>query len=284
LTFDQQRLNLLPDMGNCGRSRAFFAAAILGLSVVLLAAASAPAAPVAADFRVHLLLGTGGRNVIQIPNGGSVTVRSLAFRAGASLENASGDPATGRLRLALPAGLRWGTDLPDPSEGCTSTEIAAECATGVMLDPANQANSEVGWAWDITASGPGSYVLTAEASVSSTSDPDPSSNSASATIVVKPVVLAVSATKISPARPRAGVVVTARVAVTDNGEPTRPSKVRCIGTVGGKGLPGKPRALDGAALCSYKTPKTATGKNLRGAVSVTLDAATITKRFVIRLR
>jgi hypothetical protein len=279
-----RKLSLLPDVANRRGLRAFFAAAINGVLVVLLGAASAPAAPAAADFKVTFLLGVGGRNVIQIPNGGTATVRSLAFKAGAGLENAAGDPATGHLHFELAAGLRWGTDLPDPSENCTSTEIAAECETGKKLDPESQADRELGWGWDIIASGPGSYVLRAETSVSSTSDLDPSNNSASATIVVKPIALAASATKISPARPKAGVVVTARVAVTDNGELVKPSKVSCTGTVAGKRLPVRAQALSGAALCSYKTPKTATGKNLRGAVSVTLDTATITKRFVVRLR
>ena len=54
--------------------------------------------------------------------GGTLGTRTTSpFRLGIDVGVDSGPPQNFTLRVALPDGLRWGDDLPDPSEGCTGT-------------------------------------------------------------------------------------------------------------------------------------------------------------------
>jgi hypothetical protein len=194
------------------------ASRVIGLALACaltgpFAPSPAPAASAASsNVLVNVAVGVDVRAPV-IPRGGSATVGSLAFKAGASVETIGPDSADNvSIRLLLPAGLRWGTDLPDATENCTATPNTAECRPGFILDPQNPGMRAAGWIWDVVAETPGSYQLRAELISSSADDPDPSDNTSLVTVVVARAIAA-GAARITPARPRAGAVVSARVAV-----------------------------------------------------------------------
>lgn len=251
------------------------------MTLGLAAAATAPASPRASNITVSIVVGTAVRNIPTIPNGGSATVPRLSFKAGVNVESTGPDEATIRVRFELPAGLRWGVDLPDSSENCSSTASVAECRSP---QPLFSTTPGAGWAWDVEADAPGTYVLKAELIESSTSDPDPSNNSSSITVVVTQPAVTASAAKVSPARPKAGAVVSARVAVSAGGEAATPSGVTCAGSVGKSRLAGTGKAGSGVAICRYRTPRSAKGKTLRGTVAFSAGGTQITRRFAVKLR
>jgi hypothetical protein len=245
---------------------------------------SAPAASAASsNVIVFIAVGADVRAPV-IPRGGTATVGSLSFKAGASVETIGPDSADNvSIRFELPAGLRWGTDLPDATENCTSTASTAECRPGFILDPQNPGMRAAGWIWDVIAEAPGSYQLKADVISSSAPDPDPSDNTAIVTVVVSRTVAA-GAARISPAKPKAGAAVSARVVVRAGGEPITPTRVACAGTAGNKKVVGSARASSGSATCTYLTPRAARGKTLRGAVAFTAGDTRLTRRFAVKLR
>lgn len=187
-------------------------------------------------------------------------------------------------------------DAPDPSEFCSGTASTTECQTPLTIgtDPSRRS---VGWTWDVVADRAGSYILRAEVVQTSVFDPDFSSNTASVTVVVSEgsggagggssagatTTVSTSTVKLSPAKPTAGPLVTASVRVTADGSPVRPAGVACSGTLGGAKVKGTPKAAAGAAACSYRTPKAARGKTLKGAISFTARGKKFTKRFTAKL-
>lgn len=196
-----------------------------------------------------------------------------------------------RFRLELGAGLRWGSDAPDPTEDCTSNEAAGECAPPTAFEQTPSVHP-LGFAWDVVAAQTGSYTLRAEIVSSSTSDPDPSNNTATLTVVLAEPTggagsgAAVSASRVSlsPTKPKAGSAVTASVRVLAGGVPVRPTRVRCSGTVGGTRLAGTPRAATGRATCVYRPRASARGTTLRGTIALRVGTTNATRRFSIRLR
>lgn len=220
-----------------------------------------------------------------------MTIGRLDFWAGPGVELITPQAATATIRFELADGLSWGADAPDPTEQCTSTPSSGECRAS--LEPIT-GRTGVGWAFNVVAARPGTYVLRAEIVQASDSDPNPANDTAMVTVVVtepgtsggggggSPVIRA-SPVRLTPARPRAGSVVVAFVRVTSGANPARPSAVRCAGTTGGSRLRGVARARAGSATCTYRTPRSARGKLLRGAVSFTADGQRITRRFQARL-
>jgi len=93
-----------------------------------------------------------------------------------------------------------------------------------------------------------------------------------------------SAARLAPAKPKAGRAVTATVRVTAGGASVKPTKVACKGAIGKKKLKGKPRAAIGSAKCTYRTPRAAKGKRLKGSVAFTARGKRFTKRFAVKLR
>jgi hypothetical protein len=77
--------------------------------------------------------------------------------------------------------------------------------------------------------------------------------------------------------------VTATVGVTQGGASVKPSKVACAGSIGTAKVTGTPRAAAGSARCTYRTPRTAKGKTLKGSVSFTAGGKRFTKRFTAKL-
>ncbi len=92
--------------------------------------------------------------------GGTLGTRTTSpFRLGIDVGVDSGPPQNFTLRVALPDGLRWGDDLPDPSEGCTGT--APDTSVRRSSSRTRLARSGGGWIWDVVADRPGPYEVTA---------------------------------------------------------------------------------------------------------------------------
>jgi len=264
---------------------------LLGAAVCALAS-SAGAAPQAVDLQIDIVVGPSVRTARPVPNGGMATATGLTFAAGVDIGLITALPASATVRLTLPAGLAWGSDLPDPAESCTSTPSTGECQTPV-LEPISGRNS-VGWGWDVVAERAGSYVLRAEIVSASDPDPEPSNDTASVTVVVTnapppPPSPPVSppragAPRLSPAKPKAGSTVVVSVAVTAGGSPLRPTGVVCTATAGSAKVRGVGTAVSGSARCAYKTPRSAKGKVLTGAVSFRARGQSFSRRFSVRLR
>jgi Fibronectin type III domain len=108
---------------------------------------------------------------------------------------------------------------------------------------------------------------------------------ASVSNAVTPVFPTIAgAAKVAPAKPKAGSPVTATVRVTAGGAPVKPTRVACAGAIGKAKVKGKPRAAAGSARCTFKTPRAAKGKRLKGSVSFTARGKRFTKRFAAKLR
>jgi hypothetical protein len=260
------------------RSRSIVLAVAGTIGLVLLAASAPAARTGSTNLSLSIAVGTSIRNAPVIARGGTATVDSLSFKAGVTAETYGPDQATVRVRLELPAGLRWGTDLPDPSENCTSTASVAECLSSYALDYENVQRSGVGWLWDIVADGPGTYVLRAEIVEASMPDPDSSNNSSSVTVVVKQSVSA-SSVKLLPPKPKAGSAVSAQVRVTTGGRAVTPTAPICAGAIGRVKLAGRAKVVPGSVTCVYKTPHSARGKTLKGTVSFNVSETKLTRRF-----
>ncbi len=133
------------------------ARASLGVMAVcllaVLQAGSAGGSPAAVSFGLELGASTsiepltGGLTA----NGGTVTVPGLTFYAKirVSFQTAT-QPAGAKLRVRLGDGLRWGTDDPDPAEGCTGTPTTGECPLGPYAANAIGVGND-NFYWDVVA-------------------------------------------------------------------------------------------------------------------------------------
>jgi hypothetical protein len=249
-----------------------------------LAAGTVGAAPASSNLILSLLVGTKRTDMHILPNHQTESVKSLHFKLGINVESIGPDVAAGvRVRFHLPEGLRWGTDLPDPSENCTSTATTADCEPGFPLDANDLSKRAVGWGWDVVATAAGDYALSGEVVASASSDPDTSDNSAEATVHVTQAV-SVGSVKLLPAKPKAGSVVTARVAVSAGGGMITPTAVFCAGKVGAQRVPSVARFSLGRASCRFGPARSARGKTLQGSVTVVAAGVTVRKTFVVKLR
>lgn len=185
------------------------------------------------------------------------------------IESTSGVEQPITIRTGLPDGLRWGSDGPDPGEGCTGTAPAI-CATRVRPNEVGTIGAV--YVWDVVADRPGVYEITASAEPT-----EPGGGGGGGATV------SASVAKLSPAKPRAGSTVAATVRVTDGGAPVRPTAIACTGTIGSAKIKGTGKAASGTASCVYRTPKAAKGKTLKGTVSFTARGRKFTKRFSARL-
>jgi hypothetical protein len=217
---------------------------------------------------------------------------SLNFQIFVLVASASGVEQEFTVRIGLPAGLSWGADGPDPTEGCTGTAPAI-CTQRLVVNPVGTV--EGGWVWDVVAERAGSYTIMATVEPRET-DPDLSNNSFMLRFEVKELTSGGSGgsggtgstavagrVRLSPAKPRAGSTVTAIVRVTAEGLLIRPTRLSCTATIGRAKLAGLPRAQPGVATCRYRTTKAAKGKRLRGAVAFTAQGTRITRRFSVAL-
>jgi hypothetical protein len=192
------------------------------------------------------------------------------------------------LTVGLPNGLHWGADGPDPADGCRGTAPAV-CTITLGQNAAGTVGGV--WRWDVVADQPGAYEVTA-AVTPALPDSNTSNNSAAfAFQVTQPASgkstgsgsVSASRARVTPARPRAGSVVSATVRLAGKGKPARPSGIVCTAKLGSTPLHGKATATAGAATCRYATPRAAEGKVLRGTISFRAGSARITRRFATRL-
>jgi len=255
-------------------------------SLVLLPSGSARPADV--DVSVRVSLGTFGPGGVGPTNETRTERRNFIIVV--SVDTLSPVLQDVTVTIGLPDGLRWGADDPDPSEGCTGT---APAVCKGRLEPGSQVGTiGAGWHWDVVADRNGTYEISA--SVEPTErDPDTANNRTTFRFgVASPssgggggsgVSATASAARVTPAKPKAGVVVAATVRVSAGGAPVQPTRVACTGSIGAAKVKGTPRAASGTATCRYRTPASAKGKTLRGAVSFTARGQRFTKRFAARL-
>jgi hypothetical protein len=97
----------------------------------------------------------------------------------------------------------------------------------------------------------------------------------------------VSGSALVPTRPTAGKALAAALVIvgTDINEVLGQGRVACTLKVGTKSVRATRAGFaSGVAVCSWKLPKSAKGKLLRGAVSVTFGGATVKRSFSVRVR
>ena len=194
------------------------------------------------------------------------------------------------MRTALPAGLRFGSDAPGSTDGCTGTDPVM-CTVSMQPNPAGTIGFS--WRWDVVAERVGSYEITATVEAAKP-DPDLSNNSDTFTFAVvasppppprppPPAALVASAVRLSPGKPKAGSAVSATVRVTAGGAPVRPSGIACTAKIGSAKLQGAAKAASGTATCVYRPPRNAKSKTLRGAISFTARGTKFSRRFSAKL-
>lgn len=252
-------------------------------------AATAPAKPAADDVSIDVHFHTSTGNVTNSPN----------FQVEVEIESTTGVEQAIVVRIALAPGLAWGRDAPDPTESCVTANPAV-CTTKLTANPVGTFGA--GWFWDVVAERPGTYEITATVEPTDV-DPDLSNNSETFRVeVAQPsgsggsggggsgggggggaTAATASAAKVSPAKPRAGAAVSATVRVSAGGAPVKPSGVGCVGAIGTTKVRGIGKAASGSATCTFRTPRSASGKMLRGSVSFSARGTSFTKRFATRL-
>jgi hypothetical protein len=260
-------------------------ALVAGLVSFLLLPAMTPAASgraTADDLQIDAYL---------MPQGSGTRTRGLTFQIGFEIASSAGVERQITARISLPAGLRWGNDGPDPSEGCTASDPAV-CTTRLQPNPVGTYGA--GWVWDVVADRAGTYVVTSSVE-SSEPDPNPSNNTSTFRFEVVQAggggptggggtAVSAGTVKVTPKSPKAGTVVVARVSVRAGGSAVRPTAVRCTATIGAAKIAGSPRSAAGSATCRYRTATVARGKTLRGTVSFNARGKKFSKRFAAKLR
>lgn len=102
-----------------------------------------------------------------------------------------------------------------------------------------------------------------------------------------PVNVRLGKAKAKPASPRAGsvVAITARTTRVETGQPLESGSVSCTGSYpGGKKLRGSGSVVAGDAICRIKVPAGASGKTVRGSLTVKYKTATATAAFSVKVR
>jgi hypothetical protein len=255
---------------------------LVGAMLASLSVSSASGRPQVDDLSLDVFLTSG--NLMSKTNG-------LRFQLAFEVSSSSGVPHEFTLTTSLPAGLSWGTDGPDPSEGCSGTAPAV-CTQTTSANPAGTVGG--GWQWDVVASAAGFYEVTASVE-SPEPDPDLSNNRDTFRFeVAEPpsgggggggggASVSASAVSLKPAKPKAGATVMATVRVTSGGNAVRPQRLTCGGTLGTTRVSGRPRTTAGTASCGYRTTRAAKGKTLRGTIAFTAGGRKLSRRFSVKL-
>ena len=102
--------------------------------------------------------------------------------------------------------------------------------------------------------------------------------------VVTPLQLA--AGKLALGRARAGMPLAAAMEVvrSDFDIPLDEGTIACPATVAGSRLVGRGRFVDELVICSWRVPRDARGKRVRGSVSVAFQGVTAKRSFTTRVR
>jgi hypothetical protein len=271
----------------------------LALTAVALSASSGAAQPAAVDLGLRVQLGRAGGAIQDTTTGPNFQI-VLTVDSGAPVEQ------TVTIRIGLPDGLRWGSDAPDPTEGCTGVAPAV-CTQRLTTNPVGTFGG--GYFWDVVAERLGTYEITASVE-GEQPDPDRSNNTATFRFEVVAAggggggsggggsggggsggggsgggsaAAKASAVKLSPAKPKAGSTVVASVRVTKGGAPLRPRAVGCSASIGRTKLKAAGRSGSGVASCLFRTPRAARGKTLRGSVRFTAGGTAFARAFSVKL-
>jgi hypothetical protein len=224
-------------------------------------------------------------------SGRTYAVPGRTFRVGVQLLNNGPDATTGAVRLELPPGVRW--ESPTADAECAGDAIV-RCAAAEPVPAPPPALTGFQWTLGtVVADAPGTYAFRVTAADSPDTDPDSTNNAVTINVSVPAggsggrgggggTAVTAGAVRLTPARPRAGATVAARVAVRAGGTAVRPAGVRCTASVGSTRLVGSGRAASGSATCVFRVPRSARGI-LRGSVAFTARGQRVTKRFSVRL-
>ena len=181
--------------------------------------------------------------------------------------------------LTVPSGMRV---AGAGSAGCPLGTGALDCGDGEI--PAG-ADGDVG-RLSLVADAPGSYTVKAAFVRLDVDDPNLANNSASLTITAVAAASALKASgfALAPARPKAGTMFRASIALVDaTGVRVVPSSVACSGRVGRAAVPAKPSVAGGRAVCTFAPPAGARGKALSGSIRATAKGVSVTYVFAVRL-
>ncbi len=264
--------------------------ALVIAATLALTGPTARAAPSEADFQIDIGIATtfGTSAFPAVPNGGTATVASRDFLVGVRVRLIPAQSESATMRLELSDGLTWGADNPTATANCTGTTRTAECQTmPIRPDPAGDTEEHFGW--NVVASRLGRFTVKAEIVAGSTPDPVLANNAASVAVIVAEFTgvgsgsVTAGGARITPARPKAGSIVSAAVRVLADGPPVRPTAVKCTGTLARSKLDGTPHAGRGTATCTYHPPRSAKGKTLRGTISFKVRTKGFMRRFSVRL-
>jgi hypothetical protein len=134
----------------------------------------------------------------------------------------------------------------------------------------------------VTVDSSGTPVL---ASAHTDSAPDPG-HGMYAYKMLTTVKLTVVSFTTSPSPAKAGKAFTATIGATENdtNAPIKKGTVGCHATLGGRPFADEGQGvLNGLAICAWKLPKAAKGKRFSGTVTVTVQGATVTRNFSVRV-
>jgi len=270
--------------------RSAFVSGVLAAAVVTSSVAgAAPARAAADDVSLVVCLSASG------PGGQAgcllnvTTTNQLTFGIVLVARSSAAVIQPVRLTIQLPTGLAWATGLgPTAAEGCTGTSpVVCSKQLGGEVGEAT-----AGWAWHVVAAGAGIYEIAASLATTE-GDPNTANNTSAFRVTVAPPSAAPSppatpavragSPRVAPARPKAGSNITVRVPVRVGSQLVRPIGVRCTAVIGRLRLTGTARATAGTATCVYRTPSTARGKTVRGALSFRAAGVSIKRTFTIRL-
>ena len=141
--------------------------AALALTAVALSSSSGAAQPAAVDLGLRVQLGHAGGAIQDTTTGPNFQI-VLTVDSGAPVEQ------TVTIRIGLPDGLRWGSDAPDATEGCTGVAPAV-CTQRLTTNRVGTFGG--GYFWDVVAERLGTYEITASVE-GEQPDPDRSNNTA----------------------------------------------------------------------------------------------------------
>ena len=237
--------------------------AALALTAVALSSSSGAAQPAAVDLGLRVQLGHAGGAIQDTTTGPNFQI-VLTVDSGAPVEQ------TVTIRIGLPDGLRWGSDAPDATEGCTGVAPAV-CTQRLTTNRVGHVRRRL----LLGCRGGAARHLQITASVEGEQpDPDRSNNTATFRFEVVAAggggggsggggsggggsgggsaAAKASAVKLSPAKPKAGSTVVASVRVTKGGAPLRPRAVGCSASIGTTKLKAAGRSASGVASCLFR--------------------------------
>jgi len=114
--------------------------------------------------------------------------------------------------------------------------------------------------------------------------PDPGHGFFTYAVITK-LILTKTAFTTAPVPAKAGSRFSASLAATesDTNGPLAAATITCSATIKGTKLPATHTLANGVASCFWKLPKTAKGKTLYGAITVTKQGTTLSKSFVAKV-